>query len=104
MQPWKNPLLQVAKRTTRLAVDKRRQQLVQCRYLRHKNHAGVGEYMRCLERSDAFFGDHGSVLLGCLSSGHSFIGIRARLASLLLTLSRGMRMSRIGMIMIAWTV
>ena len=56
------------------------------------------------ERRNAFFLDHNSVLLGCLSSGHSLISIRAWLAGLLLALSRAVRMSRVGMIMVAWTI
>ena len=56
------------------------------------------------KRRDVLFLDHDSILLGCLSFGHSFIGIRAGLADLLLTLSRAVRVSWVGMIVVAWTV
>lgn len=55
------------------------------------------------ERKDLFL-DLASILLGCLSFGHSFIGIRAGLADLLLALSRAVRVSWVGMIVVAWTV
>jgi hypothetical protein len=46
------------------------------------------------------FPDHGSILLGCLPLGYSFVGVRAGLASLLLALSRIVRMSRVGMLVV----
>jgi len=50
------------------------------------------------------FPSHDSILLGCLLLWYSFVGVRTRLASLLLAFSGAVGMRRVVMLVLAWTI
>lgn len=88
-QPWKPPCRPTIQRKTRLLYGKVRHSLVWFQGLMREEYGDAAdETLVCSERSDTLFLDLHSVLLRCLSSGHSLVGIRAGLAGFLLALTR----------------